>query len=66
MNEYEVVGKREYRGHLPGETFEARLPAGPESRAIARGDIRVLRTVEPQIQSGSYRLPDGWLTKGKE
>lgn len=67
MGEYEVVGRREYRGHQPGEIFEARLPVGPESRAIARGDIVRLRTVEPSIQPGSFSLPEGWLTNaGKE
>ena len=67
MGEYEVTGRREYRGHPPGEIFEARIPRAAESRAVARGDIRLLRVVEPQIQSGSYRLPDGWLSKqGKE
>ena len=66
MGEYEVVGRREYRGHAPGKTFEARLERAAASRAVARGDIRLLRIVEPQIQSGSYRLPDGWSTrKGK-
>ena len=63
MGEYEVVGRREYRGHKTGEIFEARLERAAESRAIARGDIRLLRIVEPQIQSGSFRLPDGWSTK---
>ena len=67
MGEYEVVGRREYRGHRPGTVFEARLDRAAESRAVARGDIRLLRIVEPQIQSGSWRLPDGWLSKqGKE
>ena len=67
MGEYEVVGKREYRGHPPGEVFHAILPQGPESRAIARGDIRRLGDVHPSIQPGSFSLPEGWLTKqGKE
>ena len=67
MAEYEVTGKREYRGHSPGSTFEARIPPGPESRAIARGDIVRIRTVEPSIQPGSFSLPEGWLTNaGKE
>lgn len=66
MGEYEVVGTREYRGHAPGEVFEARLPKGPEQRAISRGDIRLLRIVEPSIQPGSYSL-QSWLSKqGKE
>jgi hypothetical protein len=67
MGEYEVVGRREYRGHPPGEIFEARIPRAAESRAVARGDIRLLRVVVPVIQSGTYRLPDGWSSKqGKE
>lgn len=67
MGEYEVVGRREYRGHPHGEIFEARLDRAAESRAVARGDIRLLRVVEPTIQPGSWRLPDGWLSKqGKE
>jgi hypothetical protein len=67
MREYEVTGKREYRGNQPGEIFHARIPAGAETRAIARGDIRCLRVVEPTLQPGSWQLPDGWLSKqGKE
>ena len=67
MGEYEVVGRREYRGHPPGEIFEARLDRRAEARAVARGDIRLLRMVVPVIQSGTWRLPDGWLSKqGKE
>ena len=65
MGEYEVVGRREYRGHPPGEVFEARIQPGPESRAIARGDIRKLRDVEPSIQPGSYSL-ERWLSKHRE
>ena len=67
MGEYEVVGRREYRGVPPGELFEARLDRGAEARAIQRGDIRLLRIVTPEVQSGSWTLPDGWLSKqGKE
>ena len=62
MGEYEVVGKREYRGHSPGTIFEARIDRAAVSRAISRGDIRLLRMVEPVIQSGSFALPDGWLS----
>jgi hypothetical protein len=60
--EYLVTGKRNYRGHEPGTTFEANLAPGPEGRAIARGDIRLLRKIEPTVQPGSYTFPDGWLT----
>ena len=63
MGEYLVTGKREYRGVTPGEIFEARLDRAAESRAIARGDIRLLRIVEPTIQSDSLRLSDGWLSR---
>ena len=67
MGEYEVCGQREYRGHPVGSVFHANLPKGPEARAIARGDIRRLGTVEPRIQPGSYTLPQSWLSKqGKE
>lgn len=62
MGEYEVTGRREYRGHPTGETFMARLNPGAEQRAIARGDIRLLRRVEPLLEPGSYDLPPGWLT----
>lgn len=67
MGEYEVVGRREYRGHRPGDIFEARLDRAAEARAITRGDIRLVRVVTPEIQSGSFELPDGWSSKqGKE
>ena len=67
MGEFEVTGKAEYRGHAHGEIFEARLNRAAVSRAIARGNIRMLRVVVPVIQPGSWQLPDGWLSKqGKE
>lgn len=69
MAEYQVIGKRAYRGHSPGSVFEARIPAGPASRAIGRGDIRLIREVTPELQPG-WQLPDGWVTNnpkhGKE
>lgn len=64
--EYEVTGKREYRGHKPGQTFEARLDRGAEHRAIQRGDIRLVRIITPEVQPDSYTLPDGWLSKHGE
>lgn len=57
---YRVTGRRSYRGHPPGTIFEAALDPGPEQRAIARGDIRLLRYVVPEIVAGSARLPAGW------
>jgi hypothetical protein len=58
--EYLVTGRREYRGHKPGTTFEAALDSGAASRAIARGDIRLLRDFTPDLEPGSYVLPDPW------
>ena len=67
MGEYEVVGTREYRGHQPGAVFEARLNMHAAIRAQRRGDIRLIREVKPELQPGSWELPDGWLSKqGKE
>jgi len=61
FGEYLVVGTREYRGHKPGETFEAELDRFAEERAITRGDIRLLKRMTPGVQPGSYTFPDGWL-----
>lgn len=58
---YEVIGTREYRGHKPGERFEAKLDPGAEDRAVRRGDIRVIRRVQPRLPAG-WRLPDDWPT----
>lgn len=58
--EYLVTGKREYRGHVPGSTFEAALDRNAEQRAINRGDIRLLRRFTPDLEPGSYTLPDPW------
>lgn len=57
---YEVTGRRQYRGHEPGTVFEAILDRGAEQRAIARGDIRLIRHVQPGLAEGSWRLPPGW------
>ena len=58
---YKVTGKREYMGVEPGEEFEAQLDPGPESRAVARGDIVLLRRVIPSIEAGLAVFPQGWL-----
>lgn len=57
---YEVCGRRIYRGHMPGEVFEARLDPNAEARAINRGSIRLLERVAADLPPGSYRLPVGW------
>jgi hypothetical protein len=58
---YQVTGKRQYRGHEPGTTFEAILDPGAERRAIVRGDIKLIRHITPGLAPGSYRLPPDWL-----
>lgn len=58
---YRVTGRRAYRGHQPGDEFEALLDRNAERRAIFRGDITLIRRVTPSIQPGTYRFPDGWL-----
>lgn len=60
---WEVTGRRAYRGHLPGSTFEARIDVRVAERAIGRGDIRLLKPTQPGIRPGSYTFPRGWLEK---
>jgi hypothetical protein len=58
---YRVIGKRAYRDHPPGTTFDARLDRHAEHRAIQRGDIVFVRVVHPELQDGSFTFPHGWL-----
>lgn len=58
---YLVTGRRRYRGHEPGTTFEAQLERGAELRAIERGDIRLVHRVTPAVPPDSYAFPAGWL-----
>ncbi len=57
MSVYEVTAKHEYRGHKPGERFEAHLDANAEARALRRGAIKLIRRSVPRLIEGSYRLP---------
>jgi hypothetical protein len=57
---YLVTGRRQYRWHKPGTVFEAILDPDAEMRAIERGSIRVLEVIDPQLETGSYRLPEDW------
>lgn len=57
---YKVTGKRAYRGHKPGDTFEARLDPAAEARAVQRGDIVALERIEITLVKGSYALPKDW------
>ena len=54
---YKVVSSRRYRGHQPGDLFEARLEPRAEARAIGRGDIVLIERVTPALQPGSWTLP---------
>jgi hypothetical protein len=58
---YEVTEKHTYRGHASGEQFEARMDRQAERRAIVRGVIRLIDTLEPALVPGSYTFPEGWL-----
>lgn len=63
MNElgrYRVVGRRAYRGHQPGEEFEARLDRNAEVRAVNRGNLVLLERLVADLPPGKYRLPLGW------
>jgi hypothetical protein len=62
LGKYEVTGPRIYRGHHPGEIFEARIGPNAEARAIARGSITLLERVPNDLRPNSYQLPAGWLT----
>lgn len=66
MTLYRVTRQRPYRGHEPLTVFEANLDPATEGRALARGDIEILDRSTPSLQPGSYRIPYGWLTTGKE
>lgn len=55
--EYEVTGRREYRGHPPGSVFHALIEPGPENRAVARRDIRLLRRLRPSVAPDAWKLP---------
>jgi hypothetical protein len=59
IGRYQVTGKRAYRGHQPGDTFEARLDRNAEIRAVNRGNIILLERLTADLRPGSYRLPAG-------
>jgi hypothetical protein len=55
---YQVVDKREYRGHPQGTEFTSRLAPRAERRAIDRGSLMKVGTVIPR--TGSFTWPDRW------
>lgn len=56
---YKVIGRRQYRGHSPGDIFEARFDAAIE-RAVYRKDIEILDVITPELPAGRFKLPRGW------
>jgi hypothetical protein len=55
---YQVVGKRDYRGHPQGSEFPARLDPRAERRAIDRGSIVRVGSLTPS--PGKFSWPEGW------
>lgn len=56
---WKVTGRRIYRGHEPGEEFEASLDAAAAGRAVSRGHIVLLEEFVPKLPD-DHRLPEGW------
>lgn len=54
---YRVIGARCYRGHRPGDLFEAQIEDRAEARAIRRGDIEVVERIKFTVEKGRYKLP---------
>lgn len=53
---FQVTGSFVFRGHKPGETFEAKVT--PQiNRAAARGNIVMLEEIVPEV-------PPGWVVRG--
>lgn len=61
FGEWQVVGRRAYRGVQPGESFPARIANTVAARAIARGDIILLEEFQPRPPD-NYALPKGWAS----
>ena len=55
----EVTGRREYRGHKPGDRFVTNVDPALE-RGIARGNVRVIAEVDASLADRDYGLPDDW------
>lgn len=56
---YQVIDRRDYRGHKQGEEFVALLEPAAERRAIHRGSITRIGTVVPRPET--FTFPEGWL-----
>lgn len=60
MTVYRVTGRRMYREHNPGETFETTLPAAVEARALEVGAIEIVDASTVTLQPGTFTTADGW------
>ena len=56
---YEVICSLDYRGHSPGTRFVARLDSDAETRAIVRGNIRLVEEIS-SLMPAEHELPAGW------
>jgi hypothetical protein len=61
---YRVIGLRAYRGHQPGDVFEAVIDPAAEQRAIQRRNIELLERVIPTIDAALITFPEGWPPGG--
>lgn len=59
---YRVLGKRDYRGHKPGDEFVALLDMKAEGRAIQRGSIERIGTEVPRPKN--YTFPEEVRSSG--
>jgi len=57
---WRVSGKRVYRGHEPGEEFEASLDSDAAGLAIRRGDLLLLEEFTATLPD-MFELPKGWV-----
>lgn len=62
MSRYLVTGPRPYRGHQPGDTFEALLEPASEQLAVRVGAISLIERSRPGLRPGSFKLPRDWDT----
>ena len=58
MTLYKVIGTFKFRGHLPGETFFARIDPEDEARYIGR-NIEVLERLPFTLDPARIRRPKG-------
>lgn len=58
MTVYKVTGATPFKGHPPGEEFEAELDPGLEARAKERGSIRVVRRGDSKHEQPKEEVED--------